>query len=161
MILNDASSNGLEAEIMKRAHAGTVVFGICGGYQNVVRTFGSGGVEEGGDTAGLGLLDVETIFAEKKRTIQVDGYFGKVKGIFSALTGLSFYGYEIHSGITNFDDGKSLTLMKPIHEAGEISPEGFRMLMDTMNVMVYICTEYLMVKVLLNLWWKLYLLKRV
>ena len=127
--------NGLEAEIMKRAHAGTVVFGICGGYQMLGKNLSDPyGVEEGGDTAGLGLLDVETIFAEKKRTIQVDGYFGKVKGIFSALTGLSFYGYEIHSGITNFDDGKSLTLMKPIHEAGEISPEGSQNVSDTMNV---------------------------
>ena len=83
--------NGLEAEIMKRAHAGTVVFGICGGYQMLGKNLSDPyGVEEGGDTAGLGLLDVETIFAEKKRTIQVDGYFGKVKGIFSALTGRSF-----------------------------------------------------------------------
>ena len=127
--------NGLEAEIMKRAHAGTVVFGICGGYQMLGKNLSDPyGVEEGGDTAGLGLLDVETIFAEKKRTIQVDGYFGEVKGIFSALTGRSFYGYEIHSGITNFDDGKSLTLMKPIHEAGEISPEGSQNVSDTMNV---------------------------
>lgn len=55
--------------------------------------------------------------------------FWQSKGIFSALTGRSFYGYEIHSGITNFD-GKSLTLMKPIHEAGEISPEG------SQNVMI-------------------------
>lgn len=127
--------NGLEAEIMKRAHAGTVVFGICGGYQMLGKNLSDPyGVEEGGDTAGLGLLDVETIFAEKKRTIQVDGYFGEVKGIFSALTGRSFYGYEIHSGITNFDDGKSLTLMKPIHETGEISPEGSQNVSDTMNV---------------------------
>ena len=82
------------------------------------------GVEEGGNTAGLGLLDVETIFVEKKRTIQVDGHFGEVKGIFSALSGQPFYGYEIHSGVTNFDSSEALTQMKPIHEPGEISPEG-------------------------------------
>lgn len=41
-------------------------FGICGGYQMLGKNLSDPyGVEEGGDTAGLGLLDVETIFAEK------------------------------------------------------------------------------------------------
>ena len=66
-------------------------FLVFAGLSNVgEESFGSIWIEEGGDTAGLGLLDVETIFAEKKRTIQVDGYFGEVKGIFSALTGPLF-----------------------------------------------------------------------
>ena len=42
---------------MKRAHAGTVVFGICGGYQMLGKNLSDPyGVEEGGDTAGLGLF---------------------------------------------------------------------------------------------------------
>ena len=127
--------NGLEAEIMKRAHAGTVIFGVCGGYQMLGKNLSDPyGVEEGGDTAGLGLLDVETIFVEKKRTIQVDGHFGEVKGIFSALSGQPFYGYEIHSGVTNFDSSKALTQMKPIHEPGEISPEGSQNISAVMNI---------------------------
>lgn len=127
--------NGLEAEILKRAHAGTVIFGVCGGYQMLGKNLSDPyGVEEGGDTAGLGLLAVETVFVEKKRTIQVNGHFSEVQGIFSALSGHSFYGYEIHSGVTNFDPALALTQMKPIHEVGEISPEGSQNISDTMNV---------------------------
>lgn len=126
---------GLEAEILKRAHEGTVVFGVCGGYQMLGEKLSDPyGVEEGGDVAGIGLLPVETIFAEKKRTIQVEGSFGKVKGIFQALSDHHFYGYEIHSGVTNFDLNNSLSKMRPIHENGEIMLEGAQNVTEKMNV---------------------------
>ena len=127
--------SGLEAEILKRAHEGTVVFGVCGGYQMLGEKLSDPyGVEEGGDVAGIGLLPVETIFAEKKRTIQVEGSFGKVKGIFQALSDHHFYGYEIHSGVTNFDLNNSLSQMRPIHENGEIMPEGVQNVTEKINV---------------------------
>ena len=64
--------NGIEAEIMKQASNGTVVFGVCGGYQILGRILSDPfGVEAGGDVPGMNLLPVETIFAEKKRTIQI------------------------------------------------------------------------------------------
>lgn len=126
---------GLEAEILKKAHAGTVVFGVCGGYQILGETLSDPyGVEEGGDIAGMGLLPTETIFAEKKRTIQVNGHFGEVKGIFNALSNQPFFGYEIHSGVTNCGEENSLTLMKPIHEPGEIMPEGAQNVANNMNI---------------------------
>ena len=103
--------SGFEAEILKHANKGTVIFGVCGGYQMLGKNLSDPyGVEEGGDTAGIGLLDVETIFAEKKRTIRVDGHFGKVQGVFANLSGKEFYGYEIHSGVTEFDKDNALTL---------------------------------------------------
>ena len=72
--------SGFEAEILKHAHKGTVIFGVCGGYQMLGKNLSDPyGVEEGGDTAGIGLLNVETIFAEKKRTIRVEGRFGSVQ----------------------------------------------------------------------------------
>lgn len=127
--------SGLEAEILKRAYEGTVVFGVCGGYQMLGEKLSDPyGVEEGGDVAGIGLLPVETIFAEKKRTIQVEGSFGKVKGIFQALSNHHFYGYEIHSGVTNFDLNNSLSQMRPIHENGEIMPEGVQNVTEKINV---------------------------
>lgn len=127
--------SGLEAEILKRAYEGTVVFGVCGGYQMLGEKLSDPyGVEEGGDVAGIGLLPVETIFAEKKRTIQVEGSFGKVKGIFQALSDHHFYGYEIHSGVTNFDLNNSLSQMRPIHENGEIMPEGVQNVTEKINV---------------------------
>ena len=127
--------SGFEAEILKRAHAGTVVFGICGGYQMLgTKLSDPFGVEEGGDVAGIGLLDVETIFAEKKRTIQVEGYFNNVQGIFKALSGSQFHGYEIHSGVTNFAISSSLSTMKPIYEEGDVVPEGSQNITKEMNV---------------------------
>ncbi len=127
--------SGFEAELLKKAHAGTVVFGICGGYQMLgTKLSDPFGVEEGGDVAGIGLLDVETIFAEKKRTIQVEGHFNKVQGIFQELSGCQFHGYEIHSGVTNFAIESSLSNMKPIYEEGDIVPEGSQKITDVMNI---------------------------
>ena len=127
--------NGLEAEVLKKAHAGTVIFGVCGGYQVLGRNISDPyGVEAGGDTAGLGLLATETVFAEKKRTIQMCGKFGQVQGIFAALSGKDFHGYEIHSGVTKFPAEKALTQAQPIHEAGELLPEGSQNVHGRMNV---------------------------
>ena len=127
--------SGFEAEILKKANAGTVVFGICGGYQMLgTKLSDPFGVEEGGDVAGIGLLDVETIFAEKKRTIQVEGHFSNVQGIFKVLSGCQFHGYEIHSGVTNFAINSSLSNMKPIYEEGDIVPEGSQKITDVINV---------------------------
>ena len=127
--------NGIEAEIMKQASNGTVVFGVCGGYQILGRILSDPfGVEAGGDVPGMNLLPVETIFAEKKRTIQIHGNFDKVEGIFKNLSGLPFFGYEIHSGVTNLEGGKTLNLMQPINEPGELVPEGAQNITGKYNV---------------------------
>ena len=127
--------SGLEAEILKKASQGTVVWGVCGGYQMLGTNISDPyGVEEGGDTPGLGLLPVETSFIEKKRTIQMDGQFGEVEGIFSALSGTKLVGYEIHSGVTEFPAEHALTCIKPIHEEGEIMLEGSQNVNGSYNV---------------------------
>ena len=114
--------SGMEAAILKHANSGTVVFGVCGGT-------GKANV-----TPGMGLLDIETTFIEKKRTIQMAGKFGQVQGIFSALSGLPLYGYEIHSGVTEFPEEKALTSISPIHENGEIMAEGSQNTEGKLNV---------------------------
>lgn len=127
--------SGMEALILRKAAKGTVVFGICGGYQMLGKNISDPyGVEEGGDTPGLGLLNVETSFIEKKRTIQMQGTFGEVKGIFAALSGKPLFGYEIHSGVTTFPEEDALTKIKPIHEDGEIMVEGSQHIEGDMNV---------------------------
>lgn len=127
--------NGLEAEILKKASQGTVVWGVCGGYQMLGTNISDPyGVEEGGDTPGLGLLPVETSFIEKKRTIQMEGKFGEVEGIFSALSGTKLVGYEIHSGVTEFPAEHALTCIKPIHEEGETMLEGSQNVKGSYNV---------------------------
>ena len=127
--------SGIEAAILKHASNGTVIFGICGGYQMLGKNISDPyGVEEGGDFPGLGLLDITTSFIEHKRTIQMEGCFGDVKGIFHELTGMSLHGYEIHSGVTTFDDRNAMTSIKPIHEAGEEFAEGNQNITYKMNI---------------------------
>ena len=56
---------GLEAAILKEAAGGTLVFGVCGGYQMLGRSVSDPeGVEAAGLTElrGMGLLEMETVF---------------------------------------------------------------------------------------------------
>lgn len=95
---------GLEAAIMKAADAGTLIFGICGGYQMLgSRIQDPELVETTGikDVLGLGLLNQDTVFAEKKVQKQVSGNFGPVPGMLQALSGMAYAGYEIHMGRSN------------------------------------------------------------
>ena len=131
--------SGMEAAILKHANSGTVVFGVCGGYQMLGKQISDPYGEEDGTgkanvTLGMGLLDIETTFIEKKRTIQMAGKFGKVQGIFSALSGQPLYGYEIHSGVTEFPEEAALTSISPIHEDGEIMAEGSQNTEGKLNV---------------------------
>ena len=90
---------GLEAEILKQASRGTPVFGVCGGLQMLGRTISDPyGTEGGGEIAGMGLLDIDTVFASAKTRTQTEGVFPQIGGIFSGLTGLKYRGYEIHMG---------------------------------------------------------------
>ena len=76
--------NGLEASILKLAKTGTVIFGICGGYQMLGEHLSDpDGVEAGGEIRGMGLLPMETVFAGQKTRTRMIGAFGKVKGVLS------------------------------------------------------------------------------
>ncbi|MCD7744474.1 MAG: cobyric acid synthase [Lachnospiraceae bacterium] len=91
--------NGLEAAILKAQQAGTVIFGICGGYQMLGRTITDAeGVEEGGTIRGMGLLDMDTVFESEKARTRVEGRFLAPGGVLSGLADIPFYGYEIHMG---------------------------------------------------------------
>lgn len=93
--------NGLEAAVAKAASAGTLVFGICGGFQMLGRSIADPeGVEAapGTEIAGMGLLPVDTVFRGEKVQTQTSGVFGPVQGALSGLTGLAYQGYEIHMG---------------------------------------------------------------
>ena len=90
---------GLEAEILKQASRGTPVFGICGGLQMLGKTISDPyETEGGGDIAGMGLLDIDTVFAQNKTRTQTEGVFENIGGMFSDLNGLRYRGYEIHMG---------------------------------------------------------------
>ena len=106
--------NGLEAAVTKAAAAGTAIFGICGGYQMLgERLSDPEGVEAGGEIRGMGLLPMETVFADSKTRTRVEGRFLPVEGTFGGLSGVSFEGYEIHMGVTTLSEGcRSLTRLE-------------------------------------------------
>lgn len=92
---------GLEAAIQKAAAAGTLVFGVCGGYQMLGRRISDPEqVEAAGVTEilGMGLLDMDTVFQAGKVQTQTQGTFEGVEGMLAALNGLPYTGYEIHMG---------------------------------------------------------------
>ena len=91
--------NGLEGGVLKAASRGVPVFGICGGFQMLGTKISDPlGTEGGGEIAGMGLLPLETVFAEQKTRAQTEGVFENLSGIFAPLNGLSYRGYEIHMG---------------------------------------------------------------
>ena len=91
--------NGLEAGILKLASRGTPVFGICGGLQILGKKISDPfNTEGGGEIAGMGLLDIETVFARTKTRTQTEGSFSGLSGQFADLNGLYYRGYEIHMG---------------------------------------------------------------
>ena len=114
--------SGLEAAILKHAAAGGAVAGICGGYQMLGQNVSDpDGVEGGGTLRGLGLLPAETVFQGEKTRTRVTGRFLAPEGIFAALGGVPFEGYEIHMGRTEAAAG---SLMEFTTQTGERRADG-------------------------------------
>ena len=114
--------NGLEAKIKQHAASGGAVLGICGGYQMLGETLSDPlGVEEGGSMQGMGLLPLSTEFTPEKARTRVSGVFGKLEGVFAALSGQRFEGYEIHMGAT-----PSPAPIAELHDSvsGSVRPDG-------------------------------------
>ncbi|MBP3239254.1 MAG: cobyric acid synthase [Oribacterium sp.] len=96
-------ATGLEAKILQKHHAGTMIIGICGGYQMLGESIvDESGAETVPGTAarGLGLLPVVTEFAEEKTRTRVTEELSGLFGVFSELNGKTVTGYEIHMGKT-------------------------------------------------------------
>lgn len=93
--------NGLETAVRKAAAAGTLVFGICGGYQMLGNCVSDPEqVEAAGVTEirGMELLPMDTVFRGEKVQTQTRGTFGGLEGLLSPLNGMAYEGYEIHMG---------------------------------------------------------------
>ena len=63
------------------------------------------GVEAGGTMRGIGLLPVDTVFAEHKTRTQVTGKFLGLDEEFAPLRDVAFIGYEIHMGESTWKNG--------------------------------------------------------
>lgn len=93
--------SGLEAAIKKEAASGTLIFGICGGYQMLGQKISDPDRVETADTAeiaGIGLLNTETVFRGEKVQTQKKGVLPHISGVLSQLSGKGYEGYEIHMG---------------------------------------------------------------
>jgi adenosylcobyric acid synthase len=91
---------GLDRAMLEAARGGTPVLGLCGGYQMLgVALHDPDGVESPLATAaGLGLLDVTTVFAPTKATVRVRARVTAAHGLLAGAAGLEIAGYEIHAG---------------------------------------------------------------
>lgn len=112
--------SGLEAAILKAQKKGTVIFGICGGYQMLGELLEDPeGVEEGGTLRGMGLLPAKTIFTVEKTRTRVSGEIQQFSGMFQRISGKKLEGYEIHMGVTSIN-GKAESF-SIISEEGKVS----------------------------------------
>lgn len=91
--------SGLAAALLAQHQHQVPVLGICGGYQMLGKRI-IDGVESGLEQmAGLGLLDVETQFAQDKVTTRVSGYcLMGLPGMLESCGEQQLEGYEIHMG---------------------------------------------------------------
>ena len=88
-------ANGWESAVQKHLRYGGKVLGICGGFQMLgQQVHDPAGIEgAAGSSAGLGLLEFDTVLAEHKQLRNVRGQL--------CLDGAAISGYEIHAGVSN------------------------------------------------------------
>ncbi|MCX7715575.1 MAG: cobyric acid synthase [Clostridia bacterium] len=112
--------NGLEALILKQNQKGTIIFGVCGGFQMLGKRISDPYcVENGKDIDGMGLLDVSTVFEKNKTRTRIAGKIAKIGGLFQTLSDMDVSGYEIHMGITsNLGNAYPFTVLEGMREDG-------------------------------------------
>ncbi len=99
-------SSGMEAAIARAYAKGSVLFGICGGYQMLGRELHDPmRTEAGGSERGLGYLPLCTNFSTEKVRTRVCGTVAETDGVFRKLSGHPVEGYEIHMGETTAVSG--------------------------------------------------------
>ncbi|MFJ8069776.1 cobyric acid synthase [Peribacillus sp. NPDC096447] len=111
---------GLDRAINELRKQGTMIFGICGGFQMLgTKLFDPDAVEGDGENAeGLSLLPVETIFQAEKKTVQMEGVLSA--GIMEGQMNLN--GFEIHLGRTTLKSQvRPFLLLKDGREDGAIT----------------------------------------
>lgn len=91
-------NSGLEEQILRANRKGTLVFGVCGGYQMLGNSLKDPYKTESNveKVNGLGLLDIDTVFEKEKTTTQIEGHIIENNDFIK--------GYEIHMGQTKLND---------------------------------------------------------
>ena len=107
--------NKLFDKIIELKEKGTLVFGICGGYQMLgTLVLDKLGVEGNiSQEDGFGFLDIKTRFNESKITKQTKASILCDLKLIRSIEGSTITGYEIHNGISKVGK-KSLPFMKDL-----------------------------------------------
>ncbi|MCM3626090.1 cobyric acid synthase [Paenibacillus glycanilyticus] len=94
--------SGMAKAIAKRVAEGSLLAGICGGYQMLGRKLHDPRQVESqhGEADGLGYLPLATTFYTEKRTERVSGTVACAHPDWPAMQGIAIEGYEIHMGQT-------------------------------------------------------------
>ncbi len=109
---------GWDIDILAHARKGGAVFGICGGYQMLGRAIADPRGIEGppGTSAGLGLLDLETV-------LDADKVLRAARGT-DLLGGAPVSGYEMHMGRTSGPAASRPMLRLELGDDGAVSADG-------------------------------------
>ncbi|MBI2241678.1 MAG: cobyric acid synthase [Magnetospirillum gryphiswaldense] len=116
--LDFLKAQGWDIDIAAHLRRGGMVLGICAGYQMLGRSVSDPlGVESpaGSVTAGLGLLDIDTVMAGDKVLRSVSGTDG---------AGHAVHGYEMHMGRSQGADCARPLLMLDGRPDGAVSADG-------------------------------------
>ena len=93
---------GLDRGLLRQKDKGTVIFGICGGFQILGKKVrDEDALESGGEEEGLGLLPIETSLGTEKKQVLFKGTVTASEGILADMENCPVDGYEIHMGETS------------------------------------------------------------
>ena len=128
--LNCLKRNGLAEDIIRLRKRGATIVGICGGFQMLGTTINDphGAESTRRSIEGLRLLKMETTFAKRKATFQVEAE--ETSRWAGAQAAETLRGYEIHLGRTTLIAGNPLFTIKkrsgrPCSSFdGAVSPDG-------------------------------------
>ncbi|WP_457620770.1 cobyric acid synthase [Methanopyrus sp.] len=109
--LEELRRHGMDEEVIRAAEEGTVVLGVCGGYQMLGRELvdeSGSELDPGESVPGLGLLDAVTVFPSDagKVTVRSEGTVNHPH-----FRGIRVEGFEIHEGRT-YTDGPYLIRLR-------------------------------------------------
>ena len=112
--MKDLIEKEINTRIVRLARNGTIVFGICGGFQMLGQKITDPHKIESsiGEISGLGLLPIETVMEKTKTTTQYTNTLKNTRNsILEGAEGITVKGYEIHQGYSclesAFIEGKS------------------------------------------------------
>ena len=104
--MKDLIEKEINTKIVRLAKSGTLVFGICGGFQIMgQKIMDPHGLESNlQEISGLGLLEIETVMEKEKTTTQYTNTLKNVTGLLEGAEGISVTGYEIHQGYSYLEN---------------------------------------------------------